>query len=111
MYVQPVVQTGSKWQVSVNGGGQPRWRRDGRELYFISSGGKLTSVGITPGSTFQHGSPQELFPCDCTSADRNFSYQPAADGRFLALVQGSRSMDSGAIMVELNWEAKLKKKN
>ena len=109
IYVQPVAQTGAKWQVSLAGGGQPRWSRDGRELYFISRDGKLTAVSITPGQSFQHGPPQELFPCDCAATDRGFTYQPASGGRFLALIPGAGAAEAGALMVELNWQGKLQK--
>ena len=47
IYVVTFPPTGAKWQVSQNGGGEPRWSRDGRELYFVS-GGRL-AAGSTLG--------------------------------------------------------------
>ena len=45
-----------KWQVSMNGGAYPRWRRDGRELYYVAANGDLVAVSVTPGATFSVGS-------------------------------------------------------
>jgi len=64
VYVQPFPSGAGKWQVSTNGGWFPRWRRDGRELFYMSqaSGGKMMSVDVTStGLTFEAGSPKELF--------------------------------------------------
>jgi hypothetical protein len=49
---QVVVQTfpdasGGKWQISATGGVEPKWRRDGRELYYLGTDGKLMSVAIS----------------------------------------------------------------
>jgi hypothetical protein len=41
-----------KWQVSVGGGTEPRWRGDGKEMFYLDSKGVLTAVPIIPGSTF-----------------------------------------------------------
>ena len=48
-------------QISINGGGDARWRHDGRELYFIAADGHLMAVPISPEPHFKHGSPQRLF--------------------------------------------------
>src|SRR5437667_12530984 len=46
IYVQPFPGPGGKWQVSNEGGTQPRWNRNGKELFYISADGKLMSVAI-----------------------------------------------------------------
>jgi len=64
IYVQPFPSGAGKWQVSTSGGQFPRWRRDGRELFYMTqaSGGKMMAVDVTSsGSTFEAGSPKELF--------------------------------------------------
>ena len=53
--------SGGKRQLSINGGVRPFWRRDGRELYYISADGKLMVVEITPGAELKAGTPKELF--------------------------------------------------
>src|SRR5262249_55575050 len=52
----------SKWQVSTGGGTQPRWRADGKELYFIAPDGKLMAASIAEGATFTAEAPIALFP-------------------------------------------------
>ena len=63
IFVQPFPPNGSKWQVSADGGLMPVWRRDGKALYFVNSGGKLVEslVNIDASGTFSSQSPQPLF--------------------------------------------------
>jgi serine/threonine protein kinase len=64
VYVQPFPGGAGKWQISTNGGVLPRWRGDGRELFYMSqlTGGKMMAVDIkSSGSTFEAGTPRELF--------------------------------------------------
>lgn len=62
IYVQPFPATGAKWRVSDNGGVQPRWNRNGRELFYIGGDGKLMAVDVnTAGGTVKSGTPQPLF--------------------------------------------------
>ena len=51
VYVEPVRRSGERVRVSGNGGGQPRWRRDGKELFYLSLDGALMAVGIQDGAT------------------------------------------------------------
>ena len=67
---QIVVQTfpdanGGKWQISADGGVEPKWRRDGRELYYLALDGKLMSVSIG-GPVFAPGRPVALFQTPLT---------------------------------------------
>src|SRR5262245_42080692 len=56
--VQPFPEPTGKWQVSTGGGTAPRWRADGRELYFIAPDGKLMAAPVAAsGLTFQAGTP------------------------------------------------------
>lgn len=114
VYVQPYPATGALWQISTGGGTMPRWRRDGRELFFRSADGRLMAVEVggesAPGdrgaAAFEPGTPQLLFEGLATTnaVFNNFSYQPSADGRqFLVSmpVAGSKP----PITVVLNWRA------
>jgi Tol biopolymer transport system component len=56
----PAVSDG-KWQVSTSGGIEPKWRRDGRELYYLGLDGAIMAVPIEPGATFDAGPPATLF--------------------------------------------------
>ncbi|HLF15175.1 MAG TPA: protein kinase [Bacteroidota bacterium] len=61
VYVQSFPRAGGRWQVSVDGGSQPRWRGDGGELYYIAPDLKLMAVEIRPGASFDYGLAKPLF--------------------------------------------------
>ena len=62
VYVQAAPPANGKWQISVAGGSQPRWRRDGKELFFVSLDRKLMAVDIQAGTGAAAGAPRVLFP-------------------------------------------------
>jgi len=111
VYVQPIPATGAKWQVSTAGGDQPRWRRDGKELFYISGDEKLTAVPVKSGTNFEAGSPQALFdiqPIYGPLAGR-IVYQPAADGQRFLVLANVGGTAAPPITVVVNWHAGLKK--
>lgn len=60
--MQPFPPTGAKWQVSGSGGEQPRWRRDGKELFCVAPDKKLMAAGVTLGmGVFDASPPKPLF--------------------------------------------------
>ena len=59
VYVETFPRSDRKWSVSTNGGYEPRWRADGREIYYLSEDRKLMAVPVGPGPTF--GIPKPLF--------------------------------------------------
>ncbi len=61
VYVRSYPGPGGKWQISTGGGIQPRWSRDGRELFYLATGFRLTSVPVRTGGAFEKGTPRELF--------------------------------------------------
>jgi len=107
---QVVVQTfpdasGGKWQISATGGVEPKWRRDGRELYYLGTDGKLMSVAIS-GPPFTAGRPVELFQTPLTvnlaQPTRDRRYDVAPDGRFLMVVPGATGAPTPYSIV-VNW--------
>jgi Tol biopolymer transport system component len=111
---QIVVQTfpdasGGKWQISADGGVEPKWRRDGRELYYLNLDGKLMSVAIG-GPSFTAGRPVELFQTPLTvngaQPTRDRRYDIAPDGRFLMVVPSSTSAPTPYSVI-VNWTAGL----
>ena len=105
VYVQPVPPGTGRWQISVNGGLAPHWRRDGKELFF-SNGEELMAVDVTlrDGAAVSAGTPHPLFRMNAGSG-----YSPAADGqRFLVYSDQANNADSPIIVVQ-NWWAALKK--
>jgi eukaryotic-like serine/threonine-protein kinase len=109
VYVQTFPLSDLKKQVSISGGYEPRWRADGREIYYLSEDRKLMAVSVGPGSSF--GLPQTLFQTRVAagvSANRTH-YVPSRDGqRFLVNTQTSDPAPT-PITVVLNWTAGLKK--
>lgn len=73
-----------KWQVSQGGGTEPRWRGDGKEIFYIDANGMMTAVPVTTESGLSSGSPQELFAvrgrAPISSTDL-YSYDVSKDGR------------------------------
>ena len=115
VYVRPFpVASGGKWIVSKGGGGQPRWRRDGKELFYISTDSKLMSVEVAAAAgTFQAGIPKALFAAPIWGGANNVTrYDVTADGKkFLinSLPTETAAAPSSPITVVLNWQAGLKK--
>ncbi|HLH32343.1 MAG TPA: hypothetical protein VKY31_14150, partial [Terriglobia bacterium] len=110
--VQPFPEATSKVQVSTNGGVQPRWRADGKELYFIAPDRKLMAVPVTTSaSSFEPGKPVALFQTQVFSgASATFrpEYAIARDGRFL-FNQVVKESSVTPITLVLNWNPDQKK--
>src|SRR5262249_38503226 len=62
VYVRPFGAAGLEVQISSGGGTQPRWRRDGKELYFLSADTYVMAVEIDSRNGMPSGSPKRLFP-------------------------------------------------
>lgn len=111
VYVRPYPPgPGRVTTVSRTRGTQPRWRRDGKELFFMAAGPRYTwtavPVQITQGGALQLGEPKPLFTFESftnVAANNLFVYSPAADGqRFLVNSRGNAS--NGTLNVITNWE-------
>jgi Tol biopolymer transport system component/predicted Ser/Thr protein kinase len=97
-----------KWQISTAGGDKPRWRRDGKELYYIAPDGKMMAVPIkSTATTFEPGVAIPLFETHVISF---VPYDVAPDGRFLLnTVKEDPAANTSPITVVLNWTTGLKK--
>ncbi len=110
VYVRPFPNAGAgKWAVSSGGGGQPRWRRGGKELYYIAPDKRLVAVEVKAGETFERGVAKPLFDARVGGAYAlmgrvAFLYAPAADGRRF-LTASVPEAESSPITVVLNWAA------
>jgi eukaryotic-like serine/threonine-protein kinase len=87
IYVTTFPGAAGKWQVSRGGGTEPRWRGDGKEIFFIGQSGMMMAATVTTDSTFASGTPVPLFQvrgrAPVSSTDL-FTYDVAKDGqRFL----------------------------
>ena len=84
VYVQSFPPGRGKFQISTDGGDQPRWRRDGKELFYVAPQGKIMSVEIQSRDTFESGAPKPLFTFrGSNNPYGTFRYDVTADGRKL----------------------------
>jgi eukaryotic-like serine/threonine-protein kinase len=107
VYVQEFPQARSKWQVSPDGGREPFWRADGKELFYRAPNANLMAVPIEKGPTFAAGTPAALFRARFAPVAARGLYRPTPDGqRFLVLAPLGRDAMQPATVV-LNWTAAL----
>jgi len=108
VYVQAVPPANGKWQISFGGGSQPRWRNDGKELFFVSLDRKLMAVDMQAATGGAAGAPRILFSLMTRMVGRE-SYDVAPDGqRFLISSAVSSETSDAPITVVLNWWADIK---
>jgi Tol biopolymer transport system component/predicted Ser/Thr protein kinase len=109
VYVQTFPLSDGIWKVSTSGGYEPRWRADGREIYYLSQDRRLMAASVGAGPAF--GVPKPLFQTKVAAAVTPWRthYVPSRDGsRFLInTLTGDRA--PAPITVVLNWTAGLKK--
>ena len=87
IYVQPFPATGGKWQISNMGGVQPKWRGDGKELFFVAPTGELMVAQVTLAPKFQATESHPLFRLHVPFDSERFQYAVTHDGkRFLAII-------------------------
>jgi Tol biopolymer transport system component len=101
--VQPFPNPTEKWPISIGGGTAPRWRHDGKELYFINPDGRLMAALVrTSTSSFDADAPVALFQTRMINNAYKQQYAVAADGRFLInqMVEDAPS----PITLILNWK-------
>src|SRR5262249_28857448 len=103
--------SGGEWQISSTGGIQPRWRPDGKELYYIAPDGKLMAVSMTAkADAIEHGPAIPLFPTRTPFgpifAYSRPQYAVTADGRFLVLTTEESS--TSPITLLQNWKPPVK---
>jgi len=114
VYVQPFPGPGAKIQISTNGGTQMRWRRDGKELFYLALDGRVMAVPIGPGphAAFEPGEPVPLFAARVgelvpLQSGYHQSYDISPDGqRFLMQTITEDVNAPAAIMIILNWSPK-----
>jgi Tol biopolymer transport system component len=112
VYVRPFPAASGQTQISIAGGTQPEWRRDGKELFYISADGKLTAVPVTTdGATFSAGTSHALFDVEVPEPNPPYptDYAVTADGQRFLVNTVVDQPTHPALTVILNWTANLKK--
>jgi len=108
VYVRASPPGAAEWRVSSRGGAQPRWRADGKELFYVSDQGMMAAP-ITADGEAPIGRPQLLFRIESEHAQWSGKnqYVPSADGQRFLINLPEASASSSPIVVVINWPAKL----
>ena len=112
VYVSTFPEANGKWQVSTSGGQEPRWRQDGKELFYVSPDGKMMSVPIVGGSSFEAGAPVALFTThrrQHISSQDVFSYDVSHDGQKFLIVTSVDQAQVTPLSILLNWTSEPQK--
>jgi Tol biopolymer transport system component len=114
VYVRPALPnsiggtsgSGSKWMVSKGGGAFPRWRGDGKQLFYLSLNRQLMAADVTADRTFQTGIPKSLFDSQAAALG---TYGVTSDGKKFLFVTAQAANTATPYTVVLNWLPGLKK--
>ncbi|MGH9774041.1 MAG: protein kinase domain-containing protein [Candidatus Acidiferrales bacterium] len=110
VYVVPFGQGGGKWQVSGNGGGTPRWRHDGKELFYLSPDNKIMSAQISEqGASLVIGKVASLFPAN-PAVTPGWAYDVSADGKKFVVITLATQQAAAPLTLVVNWPALLKQR-
>lgn len=119
VYVQPYPGPGDRHLISTNGGEQPAWNPNGRELFYVQAGGFgsggstwLMSVAVDTVPVFVAGPPQKLFERPDLRAAWGRSYDVAPDGRRFVMAlnkEASTSLPPAQMVLVQNWFEELKR--
>ena len=107
VYVRPFPEGGRKSTVSRRGGEQPRWSRDGKELFYVE-GATLVAVSVSSGAAFSAGSVARLFEHPSLTRSYYPQYDVSADGRRFILNEPVGENPEPSIHVVQNWFAEFK---
>jgi len=120
VYVQPFREGSGApstgiWQVSTDGGTDPQWRRDGKELFYLAPDRTLMAAEVKAGATFEAGSPRPLFAGRALAVSFVFAvsspsnYAVSADGQRFLVNTPIEDAAPPPIQVMLSWASGLKK--
>jgi eukaryotic-like serine/threonine-protein kinase len=116
VYVQPLPSTGAKWLISRGGGIRPRWRSDGKEIFYIAStsvngAGKLMAVAIDPQLSLRVGAPTPLLDIQFLPRNANdYPYSVSRDGQRILAVVPREDAARAPVTIVFNWTSDLKKR-
>jgi Tol biopolymer transport system component len=106
VYVQPFPGPGARRRISTASGTTPRWRQDGKEIFYLSKDHQVMAVPVNlAGATLESGPPKSLFRIESTGVTR---YDVSADGQRILVAAGVEGWEP-PITVVVNWTAGLKR--
>ncbi len=109
IYVTAFPRGGAKWLVSTNGGTSAKWRRDGKELFFLDPTDKIVAVDVNAsGNAVRLGTPHDLF--QTVGVQREYGpFDVTVDGKKFLLNSGNLKEGGDPFTLVLNWPSELKK--
>jgi len=107
VYVTQFPGPGGRWQVSTNGGTEPRWSADGSEIFYLDASQNLVTVPVTTGDTFKAGLPEALFNAGLFPLVIRNRYAVTEDGERFLMLSPISGESIRPISVVLNWTAGL----
>jgi serine/threonine protein kinase len=113
IYVTTYPTAAGKWQVSRGGGTEPRWRGDGKEIFYIGAGSTLTAVPVSGEGTFAAGNLMPLFRSQLraqVSSTDQFSYDVTKDGQRFLVNRYAKPAQVAPLHIILNATAGLEKR-
>jgi serine/threonine-protein kinase len=108
IFISPVSEEGGKWQISTNGGTEPLWSRDGKELFF-RVGTAMMAVPIEMTPAFKHGKPKKLFEKILFRYTWSTTYDIHPDGDRFLMIKYPEDRFADKIHVVTNWVEELKR--
>lgn len=109
VYVRPLPSAAGQVKISTQGGMQPRWRGDGREVFYIE-GRKLMAATVNSRAGFEARVPQALFEARMPpTGPGGYQYDVTADGKRFLVITSRQEMSEAPITVEVNWLAGAKR--
>jgi eukaryotic-like serine/threonine-protein kinase len=109
VFVTSFPEARGKWQVSNGGGEQPRWRADGKELFYLAADAKMMAVPVKLGAGFDAGTPVVLFatnPKETLATSEQFIYDVDPSGQRILVNTLVKSGATQPITVVLRWGEK-----
>jgi eukaryotic-like serine/threonine-protein kinase len=109
VYVTSFPGGGAKLQVSASGGSFPKWRRDGKELFWLDAADNMMAADVnTSGASVQMGTPQALFHAAGVQTQQG-PYAVTADGKKFLINTGDVKEENQPFTLVQNWSAEIKK--
>jgi hypothetical protein len=107
VYVQPFLREGGKHRISPNGGRNPHWRADSKELFYLDAAGAMTAVPIDLTASSPAGLPRTLFPAEAVSVYN--MYAVTRDGQRFLVNRPPNGATATPLTVIVNWTSTLQK--
>jgi Tol biopolymer transport system component len=115
IYVRSFHGAAGKFQISNDGGAQPRWRGDGKELYYVAPDAKMMAVAVkTTGDSLERDIPKVLFQAHglagaTGSGPQGFFYDVTRDGQRFLLIDRAEAESTETLTLVTNWQSGWKK--